>query len=168
MAHELQGRVWLLPDDVETNQILPYRAFEEPDPAELRKTCLNAVIPGFGEKLGDGDILWAGEGFGHGSSREDAPRALKALGIRLVLAQGFSRIFYRNAVNIGLPAAIGDPGNTRDGDELQVNLVTGEVHNLTRGTKLRIEPIPKEIRPFVSEGGLLAYVRKHGRLESEG
>lgn len=167
MAHELRGRVWLLPDDIETSQILPYSAFGEPDPEELRQTCLQSVIPGFGEKLEPGDIVWAGEGFGHGSSREDAPRALRSLGIRLVLAQGFSRIFYRNALNIGLPAAVGDPGDTRDGDELQVNFVTGEVQNLTRKSRLRIEPIPKPVRPLVSEGGLLAYVRKYGRLKSE-
>lgn len=167
MAHELQGRVWLLPDDIETNQILPYSAFEDPDPEELRKTCLNTVIPGFGDKLQSGDILWAGEGFGHGSSREDAPRALKALGVRLVLAEGFARIFYRNAVNIGLPVAIGDRGDTRDGDELQVNVVTGVVTNITRGTRMRVEPVPKQIRPIVSEGGLLAFVNKYGRLDAE-
>jgi len=167
MAHEFKGRVWMLPDDIATNQILPYSAFGEPDSEELRETCLQTVVPGFGDKLEPGDIIWAGEGFGHGSSREDAPRALKSLGVRMVLAQGFARIFYRNALNIGLPAAIGDPGETRTGDEIQVNLVKGEVHNLTRGSRLRIEPVPDTVRPLLNEGGLLAYVRKHGSLESE-
>lgn len=166
MAHEFGGRVWLLPDDIETNQILPYSAFGEPDPEVLRAQCLQRVVPGFGDKIEPGDILWAGEGFGHGSSREDAPRALKALGVRAILAQGFSRIFYRNALNIGLPVALGDPGPTRDGDELEVNLVKGLVINVTRDLRLRIEPVPKEIRPLLSEGGLLAYVRKYGRLAS--
>jgi 3-isopropylmalate dehydratase small subunit len=166
VAHELQGRVWLLPDHVETSQILPYKAFGEPDPEQLRRECLSTVIPGFGERLQGGDILWAGEGFGHGSSREDAARALKTLGVRLVLAQGFARIFYRNAINIGLPVAVGDPGPTRDGDELQVNLVTGEVTNLTRPARLRVRPVPAAIRPILSEGGLLAYVQKSGRLSS--
>ena len=167
MAHELQGRVWLLPDNVETSEILPYSAFVEPDVEELRRRCLARIVPGFGEKLQPGDILWAGEGFGHGSSREDAPRALKELGVRLVLAQSFARIFYRNAINIGLPVAIGDPGGTRDGDELQVNLVSGEVNNLTRGTRMRAQPVPKPIRPYLTEGGLLAFVKKHGSLSSE-
>ena len=167
MAHELRGRVWMLPEDIESDQILPYTAFGQPEPEVLRAQCLQQVVPGFADRIEPGDILWAGEGFGHGSSREDAPRALKSLGVRLVLAQGFSRIFYRNALNIGLPVAVGDPGPTRDRDEIEVNLVTGELVNVTRGKRQRIEPVPKEIRPLLSEGGLLAYVRKYGSLSTE-
>ena len=166
MAHECRGRVWLLPDDIETGQILPYSAFRELDPGEAREHLFEEVAPGLAGRLRSGDILWAGEGFGQGSSREDAPRLLKSLGVRLVLAQSFARIFYRNAINIGLPVAMGDPGETRDGDELEVNLVSGDVTNLTRDLRLRVQPVPREIRPILGEGGLLAYVKKHGRLSS--
>lgn len=167
MAHELTGRVWLLPDDIQAAQILPYAAFKEMDPEEVRAHLLEGVVPGIGARIGEGDILWAGDGFGQGSSREEVPRALRMLGVRLVLASSFARIFYRNAINIGLPVAVGDPGSTRDGDELRVNLVSGEVFNVTRERTIRVHPVPKEIRPVLAEGGLLDYVRKHDGLRGE-
>lgn len=166
MAHELRGRVWLLPDDIDTGQILPHAALISVDKEAARERLFGEVCPGLSERVEPGDILWAGDGFGQGSSREDPARCIQDLGIRLVLATSFARIFYRNAVNIGLPVAMGHPGDTRDGDELQVNLVTGEVRNLTRDQKLSVSPVPPAVRPILAEGGLIPYIRKHGRLSS--
>jgi len=166
MAHELHGRVWLLPDDIETAQILPLsslRDVERNDPSEM---LFAELRPKFAEKISEGDILWAGRNFGQGSSREDAARLIKDVGIRLVLAQSFARIFYRNAINIGLAVAIGDPRDSKDGDELQVNLVSGEVLNLTRDRQIEIEPLPATIRPILAEGGLIPFIRRHGRLRT--
>jgi len=164
MAHELHGRVWLLPDDIELAQIISRRDLEEGDPSDLARRLFADVAPGLAEKFAAGDILWAGQNFGHGSAREDAPRLLKDVGIRAVLASSFARIFYRNAINIGLAVAIGEPAGVRDGDELQINLVSGEVMNLTREQTLRIDPIPSAVRPILAEGGLIPYIRRHGDL----
>jgi 3-isopropylmalate dehydratase small subunit len=164
MAHELTGRVWLLPDNIETGQILPSGALAQMDEDVPSAALFSEVAPGLAGRISAGDILWAGEGFGQGSSREGAPRLIQRAGIRLVLASSFARIFYRNAINIGLSVAVGHPGDTRDGDEIQVNLVTGEVTNLTRDLKLKVEPVPKAIRPILAEGGLIAYIQKYGRL----
>jgi len=166
MAHEPKGRVWLLPDDIDTGQILPHASLAALDPEETRHRLFGEVCPGLAERIEPGDILWAGDGFGQGSSREDAARCVQDLGVRLVLATSFARIFYRNAINIGLPVAMGHAGDTRDGDELQVNLVTGEVRNLTRDLKLSVTPVPPAIRPILAEGGLIPYIRQHGRLTS--
>jgi 3-isopropylmalate/(R)-2-methylmalate dehydratase small subunit len=163
MGHEVQGRVWLLPDDVEAARILSRRALDASAQAPARERLAD-IVPGLGERLAAGDILWAGENFGHGSTREEAPRLLKDLGVRLILATSFARIFYRNAINIGLAAAVGEPSGVRDGDDLRVHLVTGEVTNLTRDQTWRIEPIPPTVRPILAEGGLIPYIRRHGRL----
>jgi 3-isopropylmalate/(R)-2-methylmalate dehydratase small subunit len=167
LAHELHGRVWLLPDDIDTGQILPHATFTDLRDVDPRELLFSELRPGLAEKLRPGDILWAGRNFGQGSSREDAPRLIKDVGIRLVLAVDFARIFYRNAINIGLSVAMGDPRDTRDGDQLQVNLVSGVVQNLTRETKLQVEPLPSTIRPILAEGGLIPHLRKHGRLAPE-
>ena len=164
MGHEVQGRVWLLPDDVEAAQILPQRIAEPAGEPVSANRLFADVVPGLGERIAAGDILWAGQNFGQGSAREEAPRLLKDLGIRLVLASSFARIFYRNAINIGLAVAVGEAGGVRDGDELRVHLVTGEVTNLTREQTWRIEPIPPTVRPILAAGGLIPYIRRHGQL----
>lgn len=166
MAHELQGRVWLLPDDIETAQIVPRSSLMDLERSDPRDLLFSEVRPKLAEKISAGDILWAGLNFGQGSSREDAARFIKDVGIRLVLAQSFARIFYRNAINIGLAVAIGDPEDTKDGDELQVNLISGEVLNRTRDREISIEPLPPTIRPILAEGGLIPFLRRHGRLRS--
>ncbi len=170
MAHELRGRVWLLPDDIETAQICPLHLVGEAMATEdgSAEHLFAEILPGLAKKIQPGDILWAGEGFGHGSSREDAALLIRRAGVRLVLAMSFARIFYRNAINLGLPVAVGDPRDTRDGDEIQVNLVTGEVRNLSRDLKLRVEPLPDAVRPILAEGGLIPYVRSKGRLSAGG
>lgn len=164
MVAELQGRVWLLPDDVQASQIVSVAALLDPDGIDPASHVLTGVAPGLAARLRPGDILWAGEGFGHGSSREAIPRLLVRAGIRLVLAVSFARVFYRNAVNIGLAAAVGHPGNTQDGDEIQVNLVTGDVVNTTRDLRQKLEPVPGMIRRILAEGGLVEYVKVHGSL----
>jgi 3-isopropylmalate/(R)-2-methylmalate dehydratase small subunit len=164
MAHELQGRVWLLPDDIQAAQIAPVNRVIDVEDIDPARALLADVVPGLAAKIQPGDFLWAGEGFGHGTSREDAPLLIKRAGIRLVLAASFAHTFYRNAINVGLPVAVGHPGETHDEDEIQVNLVTGEVCNVTQDFKQKVEPVPKVVRPILTEGGLIAYVKAHGGL----
>ena len=162
----LTGRAWVFGDNIDTDVLAP-GIYMKGSIAELAQHCLESVDPDFARNVQRGDILVAGENFGMGSSREQAGQALLELGVSALVAKSFARIFYRNAINIGLPVAVGDPGEARDGDELQVNLVTGEVLNLTRDHKLQVEPVPKTIRPILAEGGLIAYIRRHGRLSRE-
>ena len=164
MAHEVHGRVWLLPNDVETAQLLARAALVQASGPLTVSALFAELLPGQAERIAAGDILWAGSNFGHGSAREEAPRLLKDLGVRLVLAASFARIFYRNAINIGLAVAVGEPTGVRDGDDLRVHLVTGEITNLTRDQSWRIQPIPPAVRPILAEGGLIPYIRRHGRL----
>lgn len=152
MPDEIHGRVWLLGDDVDETMLLGEG--NTPDPLRA----------GLGQKFRAGDLLWAGEGFGVGSRREDAAHRLREWGVRLVLAQGFAREFYRNAINVGLPVAIGDPQGTHDGDELGVDLVSGRVQNRSRDQRLAVQPIPPALRPILEAGGLVPYLREHKGL----
>jgi 3-isopropylmalate/(R)-2-methylmalate dehydratase small subunit len=167
MVPEVKGRVWLLPDDVTTAQIAPRGDVIDVREIDPKVLLFQDLFAGLADRIADGDILWAGEGFGQGGSREDAPRLLARAGIRVVLAESFARSFYRNAINIGLPVAVGLRGETRDGDEMMVNLASGEVHNVTQDVRTKVELVPKPIRPILAEGGLIAYIRAHGRLPQE-
>lgn len=152
MPAELRGRVWLLGVDVDEPMLLG------------DGTGCDPLRPGLGSKFSRGDMLWAGEGFGLGSRREDGARQLVEWGVRLVLARGFAREFYRNAINVGLPVAIGDPEGVDDGDELVVDLVAGRVHDRTRDSRVAIQPVPPALRPILEAGGLVRYLREHKGL----
>jgi 3-isopropylmalate/(R)-2-methylmalate dehydratase small subunit len=164
----VQGRAWTLGDNVDTDQLVPGRYLSLTDPQELASHCLEDMIPGFHELAQPGDIVVAGENFGCGSSREHAPTALKALGISCLLASSYARIFFRNCINLGLPA-LTSPEAVRaiqDGDEVRIDLETGEIENLTRPFRGSAPPLSAFLVEIIEAGGLTAYV--HNRLVAEG
>jgi 3-isopropylmalate/(R)-2-methylmalate dehydratase small subunit len=158
----VQGRVWKLGDNVDTDQLLPGRYLSLTDPQALAAHCLEDLVPRFAELARPGDIVVAGENFGCGSSREHAPAALKALGISCLLASSYARIFFRNCINLGLPALTSPNAvsGIQDGDEIRVDLETGEIENLTRPFQCSAPPLSAFLVEIIEAGGLTAYVRK--------
>jgi 3-isopropylmalate/(R)-2-methylmalate dehydratase small subunit len=163
----LQGRVWKLGDNVDTDQLVPGRYLSMTDPQELAAHCLEDTMPRFRGHAQPGDIIVAGENFGCGSSREHAPTALKALGISCLLASSYARIFFRNCINLGLPALTSPEAisSIRDGDEVRVDVETGEIENLTRSFRCSAPPLSPFLLRIIEAGGLTAYVRH--RLDAE-
>lgn len=163
------GRAFVFGDDVNTDVITPSEYVSEPIEQQVEH-LFEPVRPGFVEELETGDVIVAGEQFGSGSSRETAPAALQQAGVGAVVAESFARIFYRNAVNLGLPAVV-RPGVTErvsDGDELTVDLEAGAVRNHTTDEPLEFEPLPPEIREIFDAGGLLEHYEQHpGGLQLE-
>lgn len=166
----LRGKAHKFGDNIDTDVIIPARYLVTTDPQELAKHCMEPIAPNFPQRAKPGDIIVAGENFGCGSSREHAPLAIKGLGISCVIAKSFARIFYRNAFNIGLPVlecpeAVDE---INDGDELEVNIETGEIRNLTTGKTYQAMPIPPFMREILNAGGLINYVRKKLGVEARG
>jgi 3-isopropylmalate/(R)-2-methylmalate dehydratase small subunit len=159
----IAGRAWRLGDDVNTDLILPGRYLELTDPLEMAKHALEGLIPSFPERVRPGDIIVAGRNFGCGSSREHAPLALKHAGVGAVVAVSFARIFYRNAINIGLPAlqCPEAPSTTAEGDILEIDLMGGSIRNLRTGVELQFTPLPRFVVEIIREGGLTRYLRSH-------
>ena len=141
---KLRGKVHKYGDDVNTDVIIPARYLNVYDPAELAQHCMEDLDSEFLQKVKPGDIIVAGSNFGCGSSREHAPLAIKAAGISCVISKSFARIFYRNALNIGLPILECEEAvdKTEAGDELEVELSTGEIRNTTRGLAFKAKPFP--------------------------
>lgn len=161
----MKGKAWKFGDDISTDLIAPGRLFHlRSNLPELAKHVMEDARPGFAEMLSQGDFLVAGENFGLGSSREHAPTVIKMAGMGAVLAKSFARIFYRNCINIGLPAIICDTDTIEEGDELEVDLEGGTVQNLTRGGTLSFPPLPPAMATILRDGGLVAHVKKHGGL----
>ncbi len=161
----LKGKAWKFGDDISTDLIAPGRLFHlRSNLPELAKHVMEDARPGFVELLSQGDFLVAGENFGLGSSREHAPTVIKMAGMGAVLAKSFARIFYRNCINIGLPAIICDTDAIEEGDELEVDLTEGRVRNLTKGSTLAFPPLPPTMATILRDGGLVAHVKKHGGL----
>ena len=153
-----KGKVFKYPDNVDTDVIIPARYLNTPNAQELAKHCMEDIDTSFVSSVRPGDIMVAGWNFGCGSSREHAPIAIKASGISCVIAATFARIFYRNAINIGLailecPAAA---AGIREGDEVAVDFDTGLITNLTRGETYQSEPFPPFIKDMIAKGGLMA------------
>jgi len=123
--------------------------------------------PHFTKRLKKGDFLVAGKNFGCGSSREQAPLALKHAGVAAVLASSFARIYFRNSINNGLPALVCDTSGIEDGDTLEIDLATGRIKNISKGSEIDSRPLPRVMLDILSEGGLVEYMRKHGRLAIE-
>lgn len=157
-----KGKAWVYKDDVDTDVIIPARYLNTTDPKELAEHCMEDIDADFAKNVRQGDIIIAGENFGCGSSREHAPIALKECGVSVVIAKSFARIFFRNAINIGLPILenpdIAD--ETDAGDEIMVNLNSGEIKNLTKNKVYETTPFPKSIQELVSVGGLINYTQK--------
>lgn len=162
----IRGKVWRIGDNVNTDLIIAGKyKLSITNINELSKHAMEALIPGFAEKVNKGDIIVAGKNFGCGSSREQAPLVLKHIGIGAVVAKSFARIFYRNAINIGLPAIeCRDVDKIMDKDMLEIDLVKGSIKNLARNEAYEIKPIPSALLEVLISGGLVNYVRKHGRL----
>lgn len=156
-----EGTVHAYGRDVDTDVIIPARYLNTNDPAELAKHCMEDIDAEFGDRVQPGDIIVARENFGCGSSREHAPVAIKASGISVVVASSFARIFYRNAINTGLPIVV-CPAAAEDakaGDRLRVDLSAGTVENVTQGKSYAAEAFPPFMQELIDRGGLLAYVK---------
>ena len=165
---KLNGKARLLPqkDDINTDYIISGRyKFKIQDPVELAKHVMEDVDPTFYGRLVKGDFLVAGTNFGCGSSREQAPMAIKYAGISAVLAKSFARIFYRNCFNLGLPAIEVDTDEFDEGDELEVDLDRGVVRDRTKNIELKIAPLPKTMQTLLADGGLVEHFKKHGGFE---
>ncbi len=160
----IRGRAWKLGDDISTDHIAPGRYFHlRNDLEKLAEHLLEDVIEGFAQKINKGDVIVAGKNFGLGSSREHAARIIKIAGISCVIAKSFARIFYRNAINVGLPLVeLKETDEINQGDELEVDLERGVVRNLTTGREYRFTPIPKFLLEILKEDGIVNYLKKHG------
>lgn len=158
----LQGRVWKLGDNVDTDQLLPGRYLNLTDPAELATHCLEDVLPHFRAEVRAGDILVAGENLGCGSSREHAPIALKAAGVSCLVARSFARIFFRNCINLGLPALVLPEAveALQNGDLVRLDLEAGLLENLTRPYRCPLPSLPEFLQEILAAGGLVPYVRQ--------
>jgi 3-isopropylmalate/(R)-2-methylmalate dehydratase small subunit len=158
----LKGRAFKFGDSISTDHIVPGRLLHlRSDLPELAKHVLEDADPTFAQRVQKGDFVVAGKNFGLGSSREHAPLVIKMAGVSAVLAKSVARIFYRNAINIGLPVLICDTDNIKDGDELEVDLKTGTIRDLTSGAMLHFSPMPEIMLRILNEGGLIPYIKKH-------
>ncbi len=159
---KFKGTVFKFGANVDTDGIIPARYLNVSDPEELAKHAMEDADSTFVSKMKKGDIVMATTNFGCGSSREHAPLALKAAGVSCIIAKSFARIFYRNAINIGLPILECDEAvdSTNSGDLLEVELATGEIKNLTNGKSFKAKPYPDFMLQLVSAGGLIEYTKK--------
>ena len=143
--------------NVDTDVIIPARHLNDPSPAALASHCMEDIDPDFSSTVEEGDIIVAGPNFGCGSSREHAPLAIKSCGVKCVIAPSFARIFYRNAINIGLPILECEAASDAiaAGDEVSVDFDTGVITNLTKNETYQAEPFPAFIQEIISKGGLM-------------
>lgn len=161
----MKGKAHRFSDDVNTDYIISGRhKFKTLDMNELACHVMEDLDPHFVKRLKKGDFIVAGKNFGCGSSREQAPLALKCAGVAAVLAESFARIYFRNSINNGLPALVCDTSGIEDGDALEIDLESGVIRNLTRDTTIESHPLPKVMLDILSEGGLVHYMMKHGQL----
>ena len=159
---ETKGRVFKYPDNVDTDVIIPARYLNSSDAQELAKHCMEDIDQSFVSRVRPGDVMVAGWNFGCGSSREHAPLVIKTCGTGCVIAKSFARIFYRNAINIGLPILECPEAaeEISDGDEVQVNFDTGVISDLTTGKSYQAQPFPLFIQNIIKKGGLLAALKE--------
>ena len=162
-AMVFEGTVHAFGRDVDTDVIIPARYLNSSDPAELGAHCMEDIDAAFVGRVRPGDIIVAGENFGCGSSREHAPVAIRAAGVSCVVAASFARIFYRNAINTGLPIVVcpAAAAEARAGDRLRVDVESGVVANLTQGTSHQADAFPAFLQELIARGGLLPYVKAH-------
>ena len=158
----LKGKVHKYGADVNTDVIIPARYLNVSDPAELAKHCMEDIDREFVAEVQPGDIIMATTNFGCGSSREHAPLAIKASGISCIIAKSFARIFFRNAINIGLPLLECEEAvaQTEAGDSLEVDLSSGKIKNVTNGMTFTARPYPDFMAELISAGGLIEYTKK--------
>jgi 3-isopropylmalate/(R)-2-methylmalate dehydratase small subunit len=158
-----RGRAFKFGDGISTDHIVPGRlAHLRSNLPELAKHVLEDADPTFAARVKPGDFIVAGRNFGLGSSREHAPLVIKLAGVSAVLARSVARIFFRNAINQGLPVLICDTAQIDDGDELAVDLAAGIVNDTTNGSKLFFSKVPQVMLDILDEGGLMPYIQKYG------
>jgi 3-isopropylmalate/(R)-2-methylmalate dehydratase small subunit len=163
VAQVLQGKAFKFGDNVTTDHIIPGRyAHLRSNLAKLAKHVMGDVDPTFVSRVRGGDFIVAGKNFGLGSSREHAPLVIKMAGVSAILAKSVARIFFRNAINLGLPVLLCDTNGINDGDKLEVDLGTGTISNLTADEQLIFSPLPDVMLAILDEGGLLPYIEKYG------
>lgn len=161
---KITGRAWVFGDNIDTDLLAPGNMMRKPL-AELSRHCLEAIAPQFAGSVQRGDLIVAGDGFGIGSSREQAAEALLYLGVGAVLARSPARIFYRNALNLGLPVLrFADAQLVKDGDRLELDFAQSVLTNLTRGTTHAVEPVPGFLMEMLRDGGLIPHL--HRRLHN--
>lgn len=159
----IQGRAWKYGNNVDTDVIIPARYLNVSTAEELAKHCMEDIDPEFVGSVRSGDIILAGENFGCGSSREHAPLAIKGVGVGCVIAASFARIFYRNAINIGLPILESSQAvrETEKGHDIEVEIEVGLIRNLTTGETYRTTPYPEFMLEIIHAGGLVPYIRQN-------
>jgi 3-isopropylmalate/(R)-2-methylmalate dehydratase small subunit len=154
------GRAWVFGDNVDTDVLAPGQ-FMKSGIDEMARHCLEAVEPEFAGSVRAGDVVVGRRNFGTGSSREQAPQALKHLGVAALVAESFAGLFYRNAINLGLPAVVcADARRIRAGDQVRVDPQAGRIENLTTGEALACEPIPAHLMQMLRDGGLVPHLGK--------
>ncbi|MCX9073056.1 MAG: 3-isopropylmalate dehydratase small subunit [Candidatus Methanoperedens sp.] len=155
------SNVWKFGDDIDTDAIIPGKYLTINNPKELAKHAFEGVRPEFARNVRDGDIIVAGFNFGCGSSREHAPLALKGSKVKCIIAKSFARIFFRNAINIGLPLLeCPDTDRIEEGDYIEVDFESGIIANASKKQTYNATPLPDFVRGIVEEGGLIAYAKK--------
>jgi len=159
----LKGKAFKFGDGVSTDHIIPGRyAHLRSNLPELARHVLEDADPGFAARVKPGDFVVGGKNFGLGSSREHAPLVIKMAGVSAILAKSVARIFFRNAINLGLPVLICDTEKIDDGDELEIDLAAGTVSDVTNGNRFTFGRIPPAMLSILDEGGLIPYIQKHG------
>ncbi len=160
----MAGRAWKFKDDIDTDAIIPGRYLVINDPEGLAEHVFEGVRPEFAGQVRAGDFVVAGSNFGCGSSREHAPLGLKGAGVKAVVASSFARIFFRNAINIGLPLFVSaDVERIRDGDSIDIDADEGIIFNRSRGESYRTTPLPPFLQEIVEAGGLVEYTKRKVR-----
>ncbi len=162
----LKGKAWKFPDDISTDHIAPGRLFHlRSNLPEFAKHVLEDADPDFASNMSKGDFVVAGNNFGLGSSREHAPQIIKIAGVSAVIAKSFARIFYRNAINIGLLVLEADTDKIDAKDELEVDIKTGVIKNITKNIEIKFTPLPDVMIKLLNDGGLIEHIKKHGDFE---
>lgn len=160
----IKGKAHKFGDDVNTDDIIAAKYLVTTDAQELGSHCMETIAPDFVKNVSSGDIIVAGKNFGCGSSREHAPLAIKGSGISAVIAKSFAGIFFRNAINIGLPFLELEPiDKINDGDILEIDLASGAIKNLTSGATYKTQAFPEFLQEIVRSGGLMKYIRHKTR-----
>ena len=160
--NKIKGKVWKFGDSISTTEIYPGRYLELFDPKEIGKHAMEGINPDFTKKVQKNDIILAGKNFGCGSSREQAIISIKEVGISVIIAKSFARIFYRNAINQGIPPIICEQiiSKTNEGDVLEIDFENSIIHNVSNDAKAEFQKLPKFIMDIINDGGLVPHVQK--------
>lgn len=166
MLKKIEGFVYLLGDDVNTDDIVPSHTLTMRDPLEMAKYALEFIDPNFIKNIDKGDIIVAGENFGTGSSREEAVNVFKILGIKTIIAKSFARIYFRNLINLGIPGITINWNETQfsKGDGLEIDLQNGKIYNKNKSINIKFEKLPDFLTNILEEGGIINQLKKRLNL----